>query len=312
MIPSEASTEDDAETKHVFDNKILLIMHIYMSICMGQGIVSFMLNAITIIAILIYIPERQPFILFILSLSVSDTVISFGLVVSSVFYLKLNIVSLCALKETLDLIGLLGNVSSIFLISVDRFISVTWPMHHITIMSGTNVKASLLMAWLGIIGISLGTLAFKIDLPEDKLRYFCSYAFFIPSAYYYSIVATGTLCTVLGLALSSKVVFASLKRQRFLEASNVTVSKDKQQKMERKVTKLMTSLLVVHFILLLPAMLVTIVDPPIDILHNYIISCVFYVIWYASPVANIVIYIRGTLPIENAIRKLFRLKGKNE
>ena len=274
------------------------IQLIQRSILVVEGSLSLVLNLIIIISVTKYVNPPRPSILLILNLSVSDTVVSLGLVVASVYYLKWTIIPLCAAKEILDFIGRFGNLFSVFLIALDRFISVTWPMHHASLMNTKKIKVSLTIVWVFCIIIPLVTLAYEIDLPPEKAEKFCAFPFYLPSWYFYSILALGTCLSVSAFGLYIKVIFVICKRKRFMATSSNLAG---NQNTGEKVTKLMTSLVFVHFVLYLPAIFYMLIDSDLDPMTYDIVALIVICLLHASPIVNILIYIKGTRTFENAI-----------
>ncbi len=82
----------------------------------------------------------------ILSLSIADLLIGIGKFLGSIIELYHYILG-CVVRETIDLLGTLNTFACVFIIALDRFLSVMWPAHHIKYMNTKQVKFTVAISW---------------------------------------------------------------------------------------------------------------------------------------------------------------------
>ena len=169
---SQAPPVNDTSASDVIDmNDVLTSVLVAVVLC----VIIFMTifgNVLVIIAICINRNLRIPTNYFILNLAVADlllgtAVLPFSATLEVIDYWAFG-PYLCSIWAALDVLCCTASISSLCVISIDRYIGVTRPLQHPRIMSERRAVVIVVLVWLLATAISVAPLAgWKEKPPED-------------------------------------------------------------------------------------------------------------------------------------------------
>ena len=146
---------------------------------------------------------------------------------------------LCMLKESLSVLWQGTSVYNIFLISLDRFISVTFPIWYMTKVTKKNVKIGVIFVWILVLTQSVLTLPWAFWNEAE----ICTYPAYLPSWFYYGVILPQfSVCFLLTVLCYIRIAMVSCKRNKkdiFLSGhrNNSNISNEKFQMKESRVSR---------------------------------------------------------------------------
>ncbi len=163
--------------------------YIYIVLRLLTSVFGFCGNLLVLVSVWRNIFLQTANNVLIASLSVADVFTSLNGPISMLLYLgnkhlnesehKVLLSWACVLKTLLDLFGMAGNVGSIFLIALDRFISVTFPIKYLSTISKKKVSTLVLVLWayLAMISPILSQYAYSAYSYCDIVEFLPNWAF---------------------------------------------------------------------------------------------------------------------------------------
>lgn len=256
---------DENVTYHIEDNIdfrewIFVISIIFYCIRDIEAIFGFLGNSMVVYCVWRYHFLRTKNNILVVSLAISDILMNIsGGLLGTIIYFTATInpssvwISFCMLKEGLALFAIGGNIFSIFLISLDRFTSITFPIWYITTITSKVILWFVLGVWLCLVIVILAIIHYA--------RYaiiLCIAVRFIPKLIYtftvflpFISISIITVLLYIRIARVAWVKSKNKKNQVGLEALDGEHSRKNRQQFQ--ILQLMGLVLGVYFALYLPA-----------------------------------------------------------
>ena len=139
-------------------------------------------NAMIILSLIKFKKLRTVMNLFVTSLSFADLLVGIPTIpFYIVFFISKSVNTnkyLCLLKYTFVLISLPGSILNLFIVTIDRFIAVVYPLHHVSIMTKERAKIMISLVWiytvgaaiLPLFGVNIWDEVLLCDSPSDEVK----------------------------------------------------------------------------------------------------------------------------------------------
>lgn len=248
---------------------------------------------------------------FILSLAIADLTVG----ISTAFYVildwivtldeKSNTILYCFLRIGVLDICLTVSVTSLLGVTIDRYISIIYPLHYSTIVTSTRATLAILFIWSWSSFISLVPMIIWHNPPESCLieKFLHKYQWLAQTLYYFIVV------TIMAL-LYSKIFRVAWVQSRHL---GMSVNKDDNLKLKMRVVKV--------FFIVFGAIILSLT--PFYVIYTYFAmigsdsySCSWCLLvsftdllMIANSTMNPIIYAWKYRDFQRALRKLFGCKA---
>ncbi len=159
------------------------------------------------------------------------------------------------------------------------------------------------------LSLVMGAVPYVVRIyPTITILRMCTYAYYLPQ-WYHSLISIHFVLSSLGtLCLYSKVAFVAWKKSNKVAPPIQNIEHNRRHDTQKRITKLMTSVVLVHILSYIPAAVYTLSPPMPAPLADAIINFIVFTPWYVSPVINPFPYACSNQNIQIAVKKLFCIK----
>lgn len=213
----------------------------------------------------------------------------------------------CHFKSLFDRLGKFMNNLNIFVISLDRVMSITFPIKYLNIVNMKLAQKIVVFIWLfGVLLNAPLVLAYA-----SKAVGVCLFAFYAPS-WAYKGVDTGIfwILTVLTVIFYCKIADVAFKKSAVQKNTQSTSTLQKKQKQQRQILLMMGTVIGIYLILNIPALIVSYVKQRRDLWY-LILQRFLYVVYQFNYVVNPYIYAMKDKGFQKAFRTLLQMKSRH-
>ncbi len=184
----------------------------------------------------------------------------------------------CVMKDIFGYISYDGNILSIFLISLDRFVFIHRPLRYSTLMTKRRVLVLLSLIWVYTCSL---TVALNVLSVADKRETgYCDLVDSSPLLAFWVFQPTFWVSSCCIVLMYSSIAFMAYK-QRKRVAHEMNVSGESSSG-DHKISRMMTSVVGVYFILNIPVLLVMSFGDSYSI-WGYITTIIFRINTWVNP-----------------------------
>ncbi len=254
----------------------------------------------------------------------------------------------CMFKEILSLTWQGGSVYNIFLISFDRFLSVTFPIWYISTITKRHIQNVIVIIWIWIICQSLASCYWSLSNTES-----CRYADYMPVWFQFGVIFSQfTILSLATMILYIRIAIVAWKKSKMyysqvtglslllqmgpavpVSTSNATVwlhadqltnkpysaisgqekyedtqSVQAQTKQQNQILQMMSTKIGVYLALYLPAVIIATLKPTPIPLWYDLIYHLSLLLLYANAVVNPFIYAYKNKHMRTMMRKTIHFK----
>ncbi len=211
------TTETSPAFQHESQISSNMLIAIYLNfICRYiAGILALIANLMTILAVIKFEYLTTPANLCIVSLAVADVLsgfVPFLFTVAQMIDFPQIVATLCTIKDLFTMLCSNGNLFSVFLITLDRFVYLMYPMQYLTNVNNVRVGTGLLITWVGLIAVTLLSLLYKNRI-ADRGAQGCTFVNYMHHTIYF-IVVVGPVAVVTPFLVLFYTVIAHLARKQ--------------------------------------------------------------------------------------------------
>ncbi len=156
--------------------------------------------------------------------------------------------NICSVKEITGLICIGGELSSILLIAVDRFIFIHDPLHYYLIMTTRKAITIVISLWMGNISLEIFTAIFGFHVTVGII---CDYSNILSVSFYYGLlVPYFGICSLGTLIIYTKMGYLVWRKAKEIRCHEVGHQGPcaQQPSSQMKITKTMGLILGLYFV----------------------------------------------------------------
>ena len=216
----------------------------------------------------------------------------------------------CLMKECITtILANFGNTYSVFLVSLDRFISVNFPIFYIQKITPQIVAKGLVTFWLWTIVYCLSSMPYAYSSPNGID---CIYSEFLPSWLSYTIYLQWALLLILIILFYIRITYVAYVRSEKRSRNKVVPSQEETEQanqlcqQQKNILQMMVILVGMHVFTMLPILCLTALTPatPPDWFNNMYLFAT--IVWYLNPIINPCVYALKNNDIKMTLRKIMK------
>ena len=285
-----------------------LLASVYFGIRGVEALLSIIGNLLTIVAISCFKSLRTTTNMFILSLAVSDliagacvyptdVVAHFTREQSRVWY------RICKLQWYFIVIHFVGNVFGIFLIGVERYLKLHYPLRYPLWMTKNRAVCLIMSSW--IVVLLIATL-FAFLLSNEDVPSVCSLFLVFPTGLImWSLIMAFGIVSVCTCALYLKIAHLAIRKSKQM----VDYDRDlDSSSVQFKVTKMLFYVLGLYYGLYLPHAIISLltVEEGLSLFQMFLYK-VSLVLWYGNTWCNPLVYAWKCRDMRQAFKQLLHM-----
>ena len=228
----------------------------YITVKCLWGLLSLAGNSLTLYVIWKYDELRTTSNMMIVSLSLGDLLGGVcGTVLLVLYYSTVPTsqawLAICCTEDAVFQISTGINISTICLISVDRYIYIHNPLRYHEIVKIRNIIGCIVCMWLYLITIMITVVIISADVMiETKM---CSMTVASPVLYMSLVLSHFGLLSIITLTIYCKIAYTAYQQSRRIQTE--TLVTDHGSSVQLKITKMMGLVIGTYFALYLPGLL---------------------------------------------------------
>ncbi len=318
------STIEDANitSSIVYSPSFLMWIHnisiIFYCIRDIEALVGLLGNSLVVFCVWKFRYLRTNNNILVVSLAVADALMNlggglFGTIVyfTATVYPSTTWSAFCMLKEGITMLGIGGNVFSLFLISLDRLISLTFPIWYITTVTSKIMHWFVLVIWLYMTVIVLAIIHYA--------RYAiiqCMAVVFVPRLVYTVTIFVPfmSISMITALIYIRIAHFAWIRSRKQRNQVGIAAPGEKHEQKKKKqlqILQLMGVVLGVYFALYLPGAILSLCPIVNAIWFNALVRFVS-LLFCANAIVNPFIYARRSEDFRKAFYKCVGINSKQD
>ena len=217
--------------------------------------------------------------------------------------------SLCLVHIVSTLLSMTTNIVSFFLIAVDRYMFMAYPLHYPLLVTSTRTFLAIGITWL-FTTVQLAVMIAVGQRPEIGMT--CKYSIFITKTMWNYI----NVPEFIGLSIITSVLYTAISSIAYKHGKRIAALKQPYNtyeattnRQQKRIAKMMIMVLGTFFICYTPALIVSILESFFtDSLLMIVLEKITVIIAWTNTWINPIIYAWNSKQFELAFRKLLGLK----
>lgn len=198
---------------------------------------------------------------------------------------------LCLAKEITNSLQSFGSIIGIFLISVDRFIFIEKPLRYHDLMDIRKAIFSCILLWSMCIVVGPVLIPFSADPKPTEV---CDTSIWSPVYFYGIVTPLFALLTTTNVILYVRIAFVAFSKSKTIVAPSVSTNQrneiNKQVQKGNRVTRMLSIVLGLYFVLYLPTIVFGSFGDETDSDILIIIKYVSFMLFFTAMCVNPFIY----------------------
>ena len=303
-IPQPHESTSDGEVPEIY-------MYVYIVIRIAFGILTFFGNSLTLLAIYKFPDLRTATNYYVASLAAADLVSGlYAFLRFTVVYFIENTRSygpMCIATEIIKLLGVSGNLWSIFWIAIDRFLYIVYPFKYIHFATKKKTQAIIISTWVYVFLICLLPTTLQ-NVWHEGLR--CRISAMVTRMMFNGLYTTNIValvCAVCCLYVCIAIVAWRRRHKHVMPSGQMVDERAEAFRHGLRITKMMAMVLGIYLVGVACMAAIAIVINRKSGQMLFFLDRGLSIIWWINCWANPFIYAWKSMEFRSAFHQLLRL-----